>query len=331
MLFLIPGILRKVGEYRFLLWSSGINALSLLLLSMLKNPIGIVVIFIFYFTLNNLIVFALDELVQIFSKNSKIGHVRGLYLTIINLAWVISQIISGKILFGFSFSSLYILTFVIMSVFFLISLLSLENFKDPAYDRIVGWQSFKKFFTNKNLVRAYKINFLLQFFYVWMVVYTPLYLFAHLGFSWKEIGIIFAIMLLPFVFIQYPLGKYSDQIGERKMLIFGFLIAAVATISLFFIQKHEVWIWAIALFTTRIGAAIIEVMSDVHFFKHINKENDELIAIYRNTASVAYIFAPIIAFVALSLVPSFNFIFPVLGIIMFYGVYLSSTIHKNDI
>jgi MFS family permease len=331
VLFFIPQVLGKIGEYKFLLWSSGLNALSLLLLSTLKSSSGIIPVFVFYFTLNYLIIFALDELLQIFSKNSSMGQVRGLYLTIVNSAWVISQIASGKILSGFSFSTLYFVAFVIMALFFLTAFWGLKNLNDPKYDKVLAWKSFKNFFANKNLSRAYKINFLLQFFYVWMVIYTPIYLYAHLGFNWKEIATIFTIMLLPFVLIQFPLGKYSDKIGEKKMLILGFLIASFATLSLFFIKKHEIWIWATMLFTTRIGAAIIEVMSDVYFFKHITKENDEFIAIYRNTAPVSYVLAPFIAFIVFSFIPSFNFIFIILGALMLCGVYLSSTIKRNDI
>lgn len=331
VLFFIPGILRKIGEYKFLLWSSGLTAFSLFLLATLKSSLTIILVFIFYFTLNYLIVFALDELLQIFSKNSSMGKMRGLYLTVISLAWVIAQAISGKTLAGFSFPALYFIAFAIMVFFFLSAFFGLKNMNDPKYDKVLAWQSFKNFFKNKNLARAYKINFLLQFFYVWMVIYTPIYLYAHLGFNWQEIAMIFTVMLLPFVLIQFPLGKYSDKIGERKMLMFGFLIASVATLSLFFIEKHEVWIWAVALFGTRIGAAIIEVMSDVYFFKHINRENDEFIAIYRNTAPVSYVLAPLIAFTIFSFIPSFNFIFVILGALMLYGVYLSSTIEKNDI
>lgn len=330
ILFFTSEILIKIRAYKFLLWSSGLSAFSLFLLAVLKSPIIIIPVFIFYFTLNTLIYFALDELIQIYSKNSSMGHMRGLYLTVINMAWVMAQIVSGVTLSGFSFSTPYLIAFAIMSVFFLTVFLNLKNLTDPKYDRTFAWQSFKKFFANKNLARAYKINFLLFFFYAWMVIYTPIYLYAHLGFSWKEISIIFTIMLLPFVLIQYPLGKYSDKIGERKMLIFGFFIASITTLSLFFIQKHEVWIWALMLFSTRIGAAIIEVMSDVYFFKHISKENDEFIAIYRNTAPMSYLLAPLFAFIAFYFIPSFNFIFLLLGALMLYGIYLSSTIKRSD-
>jgi MFS family permease len=164
-----------------------------------------------------------------------------------------------------------------------------------------------------------------------MVIYTPIYLYAHLGFDWKEIGIMFTIMLLPFIFIQFPLGEYSDKTGERKMLMFGFLVISIATLSLFFITRHAIWIWALALFTTRVGAAIIEVMNDVYFFKHITRENDEFISIYRNTGPASYILAPLVASIVLLVAPSFNYIFLVLGIFMLYGVYLASTINRNDI
>lgn len=331
MLLFIPEILRKIGEYKFLLYSSGLSALFLLLLSLFKNPLILIPIFIFYFSINSLIFFALDELLEIFSQNSSTGRMRGLYLTCINLAWVISQFISGKILSNFSFSFLYFLAFSIMAMFFLVTLISLKDVHDPKYDKVLAWQSFKIFFKNKNLSRAYQMNFLLQFFYVWMVIYTPLYLHAHLGFDWKEIGVIFTIMLLPFVLIQFPLGNYSDKIGERKILIFGFFIISLSTLLLFFIQLHAVWIWALMLFCTRIGAAIIEVMSDVYFFKHINKENDEYIAVYRNTAPISYVLAPMAAFIFFLISPSFNFIFLVLGIFMMYGIYLAYTIEKSDI
>ena len=330
-LFFVPLMLRKMGGYKFLLWSSGLNALSLLFLSVLKTPAQVILIFVFYFTLNNILIFALDEMLEIFSRNSSTGRVRGLYLTVVNLAWVLAQFFSGRTLAEFSFSTIYVIAFIIMSVFFLSTLLSLESLKDPKYDKTFAWQSFKKFFTDRNLARSYKINFLLQFFYAWMVIYTPIYLFAHLGFDWKEIGIIFTVMLLPFVFIQFPLGQYSDKIGERKMLMIGFFIAAIATSALFFIDKHEVWIWAFVLFCTRVGAATIEVMSDVHFFRQIGKENDEFISVYRNAGPTAYVLAPITAFIVFLLTPSFNFIFLILGTLMFYGVYLSSTIKKNDI
>ncbi|MEK7190488.1 MAG: MFS transporter [Patescibacteria group bacterium] len=332
-LLVVPTIFRKMGGYRFLLLLIGLDALSILFFVLAKDAWTIIIAFIFGFAFNAIIVFSLDELLKIFSKNSGTGGIRGTYLAITSLAWILSQFV---LMFGqtkevFSFQSIYLMAFVIMILFFLLSFFTLKNTIDPKYDRIKSIKYVKEFFKNKNLFRAYGLNFLLQFFYCWMVIYTPIYLSAHLGFDWKQIGLIFAVMLLPFFIFPFPLGKYSDKIGERKMLMLGFLIASFFTLALFFIQKKEIWIWALALFATRIGAATIEVMNDAYFFKHIKPENEEFVGVYRSAPPAAYVIGPLMASIIFVFVPSFNFIYPILGTLMLYGVYLSSTIRKSDI
>ncbi len=330
-LLLAPKIFRRIGGYKFLLSIIFLDAFSFLALALTKNVWSIIFMFILGFSMNTLIIFSLDEILKIFSKDPATGKIRGIYLTICNLAWILAQLASGTILGGFSFSTIYFVSFCVMMLFLLISFLNLKNTPDPKYDKIKSLKYIKEFFKNKNLFRAYGISFLLQFFFCSMVIYTPMYLHAHLGFSWKEIGIIFTVMLLPFVLIQSPLGKHSDKAGERKMLMFGFGITSLATLSLFFIKEHSVWIWAVLLFITRIGAAMIELMIDVHFFKHIKPENEELVGVYRTSSPIAYILGPAATFIVFVFVPSFNYIFLILGALMLYGVYLSSTIKKSDI
>lgn len=331
MLFVMPKVLERAGSYKFILLSSLFSAIALFYISNTNNSLGLAAVFVLYLGLNNIFIFTLDEILEIFSENKYLGQVRGLYLTIINTAWVLAQPISGTILNNLNFSSLYLVAFLIMTLVFLVSLFGLRNIKDPKYDQTPATKSVGNFFRNKNLFRAYKINFLLQFFFAWMIIYTPIYLSQHIGFSWKEISTIFTVMLLPFVLLQIPLGRYSDKIGERKMLMLGFLISGIATFCLFFLKVQIVWVWALALFTTRIGAATIEVMSDVYFFKHITKEKDEWIGVYRNAIPTAFIIAPLLASAFLVLLPEFNFLFLILSTLMFYGLYLSSTINKTDI
>lgn len=329
-LLIAPHIFRKIGGYKFLLLIIGFNALSILSFILMKNALGIIIAFILNLTFNILIIFSLDELLKIFSKNSRTGGIRGTYLAITSMAWILSQIILtfGKTKETFSFQSIYILAFFVMMLFFLLSFFALKNIPDPKYDKIKTVKFVKKFLKNKNLFRAYGINFLLQFFFCWMVIYTPIYLSAYLEFDWKQIGMIFAIMLLPFSILPFHLGRYSDKIGERKMLMLGFLIVSLSTLALFFIQKNGIWIWALALFTTRIGAATIEVMSDIYFFKHIKMENEEFVGIYRSTLPVAYIIGPLVALMVFIFIPSFNFIYLILGTLMLYGVYVASAIKK---
>ena len=330
-LLLAPKMLKIWGGCKFLLAVSLISALCLLSFALVKNAFDACLMFIIYLSINTLIIFSLDELLKIFSKNSATGKIRGIYITTSNLAWIVALVAFGSLLGGFTFKVIYFIGFVLMSLFFFTAYLFIKDFEDPTYDKINTLKYIQEFFKNKNLFRAYGMTFLLQFFYCWMVVYTPIYLSAHLGFSWKEIGIIFSIMLLPFVIIPFNLGKISDKIGERKILMFGFAVASLATLSLFFIKAHSVLVWALALFITRVGASSIEVMSDAYFFKHIKPENEEFVGVYRSASPVAYIIGPLVAFITLLFVPSFNFIFLILGALVLSGVYLSSTIQRSDV
>lgn len=330
-LLVSPKIFRKIGGYKFLLMVIGLDALSILLFAFSKNRWSAVIVFIVGTALNTLIVFSLDELLKIFSKDSETGSIRGIYLSVYHLAFIGSQVAFATILGYFSFKSIYIIAFGVMLLFFLLSLFGLKKIPDPNYDKIKSLKYVSNFFKNKNLFRAYAINFLLQFFYCWMIIYTPIYLYVHLGFSWKEIGVIFAVMLLPFLIIPFQIGKYADRIGERRILMFGFIVTTIATVSLFFIHQHIIWLWALLLFTTRVGASIIDVVSDTYFFKHIKPENEEFVGVYRSTNPLAYILGPLAAVIIFIFAPSFNFIYIILGTLMLYGVYLSSTISKSDI
>lgn len=330
-LLIAPKIFRKIGGYKFLLLIILFDALSFLILALTNSTPSIVLMFILGFSMNTLLIFSLDEILKIFSNSSATGKTRGMYLAICNLAWIFAQLASGTFLGGFSFRAIYLTSFLVMVLLLLVSSLKLKNIPDPKYDNVKSLKYVKNFLKNKHLSRAYGISFLLQFFFCWMVIYTPIYLYAHLGFSWKEIGLIFAVMLLPFSIIPFHLGKYADKVGERSLLMLGFTITSTTTLALFFIRGHELWIWALLLFITRVGASTIEVMSDAYFFKHIKSENDEFVGVYRSASPMAYIVGPSIAFIVFIFVPSFNFIYPILAAIMLYGVYLASTIKRDDI
>ncbi len=330
-LLFAPKILRRLGGYRFLLFVVLLDALSFLGLFLVTDPLLIITIFILGISLNTLIIFSLDEILKIFSENSATGKTRGAYLAICNLAWILAQLGSGTILGGFSFRAIYFLSFMVMILLVLLALFKLKTIPDPKYDHIKSFKYIKNYFQNKNLSRTYVLSFLLQFFFCWMVIYTPIYLFTYIGFSWKELGIIFAIMLIPFSIIPFHLGEYADKIGERRMLMLGFLITSVTTFALFFIHGHILLLWAIILFATRVGASTIEVMSDAYFFKHIKPENEEFIGIFRSASPLAYILGPIIASIIFIFIPYFSYLYVILGAIMLAGIYLSSTIQKTDI
>ncbi len=325
----MPRALTHIGNRITSLILSLVMSIALVLLAFISNGYIVVGAFMLYFISSNLIVATLDIFIEDLSKHSSVGKFRGLFLTIVSMSWVISQIISGSIIAKSSYTGIYLVSAVLMLLLSGIFILFLHDFTDPRYKKISIKQVIKTFTHNKHLSRVYLLNFILKFFFAWMFIYTPIYLHETLLLGWEKIGFIFTIMLLPFVFLSYPLGKLSDKIGEKKMLKMGFLIAGFATLTLPFITTGVVWKLALVLFMTRIGAAIIEVMSESYFFKAVTEENADAISFFRNTTPVSFIIAPLVALPILYIVPSFKYIFFVLGAIMFLGYYI--TLRLRDI
>ncbi len=321
----MPKILNRYGNRKTMLYLCLISFGSLLTMALSQNAIAVILAFIIMFASQSFIITSLDIFLEDFSRNSSVGSIRGLYLTFVNLAWVIAELASAIIL-GDSKNFFWVI-YLLASLFILLAswiiYFHIKNFKDPEYIKTTTVKNLKFFLKNKNIFKVYILNLSLRFFFAWMVIYTPIYLHEYIGLPWGKIGIIFAIMLLPFVILDYPLGKLSDKFGEKEMLIAGFIISAIATFCIPFLSKPEIYVWGSILFITRIGAATIEDMTEIYFFKSVPKENEGALSFFRNANSIAYLLAPILALLIFLLTPSFEYIFFVLGVIMLCGALIS--------
>lgn len=316
----MSALLRRFGNYRTAIALTVITLISSLGMAFSTHPLVIFVAFITHFASLSLIGLTLDIFLEKTSKDYETGAVRGSFLSWANLAWVIAPVLSAFLLTHTSFSGLYLASTIVILPVLVILALSFYRFKDPEYPLEPYFSHISMLWKERNMKAIFVISFLLQFFYAWMVIYTPIYLHETIGFSWEIIGIMFSIMLIPFVLVERPLGWIADRyLGEKELLVAGFALIGLSTLSLAYLTDHNAFIWGAVLFVTRIGAATIEIMSDTYFFKKVDASKVYLMSFYRTVRPVAYIVAPIAAsllFVALD----FKSLFVVLGILMLYGI-----------
>ncbi|MFM7088643.1 MAG: MFS transporter [Candidatus Paceibacterota bacterium] len=323
IMFRMPRLLNRFGARRFSLYASILASGTFFILALTPHKALAIGAFIANTVAINFLIASLDIFVEDFSKNHNIGRFRGLYLSIINIAWVLSQVLSGSIITKSSFSGIYMLSALFMILTTFIFSFFLHEFKDPKYIQTPVLRIIRNFIKNHDIGRIYLLNFILKFFFAWMGIYTPLYLNQVIGFGWDKIGLIFAIMLTPFVFLSYPLGRLSDKYGEKSFLIFGFLCASITVFMIPQIKAPLFIYWAGILFLSRIGAATIEVMTESYFFKVESEENADAISFFRNTHPLSYLIAPILASAVLFFTPGFQYIFIALTIVMLIGLYIS--------
>jgi len=320
----VPKILRKFGNYKTIMGMLVVDFVSIIGLTFTHNNFLISVFFITSFVTVALIGFNIDIFLESFSRNSTTGKTRGTFLSTANTAWIIAPLVGSMILTDGDYWKIFLATALLLLpiIFFVHN--NLKKFKDPEYKHVRLRVTAKEIFRDKNIRDIFVVGFLLQFFYSWMVIYTPIYLYTHIGFSWQEIGIIFSIMLLPFVLTEAPLGKLADRKwGEKEVMSVGFIVMALATGLIAFVETKNLALWAILLFITRIGAAMVEIMSETYFFKKVHSSKADVIGFFRTMRPWAYIVSPVLATALFSVDLPIKYIFIFLAVIMFLGLHWS--------
>lgn len=316
-------ILKNFGNKNLTFAFLGVNMLALLGLALSKNPYIIMGSFVVFMTTNTLVFYCIDIFIEHFSKDNKTGLIRGLYLTIVNMAYLLSPLLAAYLIAKGNYKAIYIFAFILSFIMAIGLVFYTKHFKDKKYEKGSIIDALKNLRKQKDVYPIVIINFLLQFFYAWMVVYTPIYLHQHLGFNWNQIGLIFSIMLIPFVIFGLPIGVLVDKykVNKKILLYIGFFIIGITTSLMAFVSSLDVLIWGIVLFGTRVGASIIETTSEIYFFEKISDKDVNLISIFRDMLPVAYILAPIVATIIFFFIPFNGYFFLILGIIMFSGFY----------
>jgi MFS family permease len=328
-LSIIPKILQRVGNYAATLFFTIIEILLFLGLSLLSDPLILAVTFVIHSSVIGILLFNFDVFTESNSKDETTGKTRGIFLTTLNFATVLGPLLAGIFIVEGDFSKVYTLSAIFLLPVLLVAVLNFRGFKDPEYREFKWGEATKKIWKNKDIHAILMANFLLQFFYSWMIIYMPVYLNTRIGFSWTEIGTIFGIMLLPFVFLEIPLGNIADKkLGEKELLIAGFLITALSTFSLSFIENDTIVVWTVLLFFTRIGAAAVEVMSETYFFKKIDASDTNTLSFFRHTRPIAFVIGPLSAAIFLSFF-DIKYLFLALGVLMLLGIHYALLIEDT--
>lgn len=320
-LMIIPIILRRFGNYLALIVFTLLEMLILLGMAFIREAAVIVPLFVAHWVLFQMMFVNMDVFFESSQKKeTDTGIKRGIVMTIVNSALITSILVVGFIIEDNEFWKIYITSAAILVPFLFIVLIGFRKFKDPIYENLKILSTVKKVRASSAIRNIFVSQFFLKFFYSWMVVYMPIYLHEHIGFDWLKISIIFTIMLLPFILLEIPAGKMADKWwGEKELLSAGFIITALFTMVIPFISIPSFIIWTAVLFMTRVGASIIEISTESYFFKHVQGDDADIISFFRMARPFAYIAGPVAAIIALQFL-SFQYIFLVLGIVMFFGL-----------
>ncbi len=329
----ISKILRRLGNLKVTICFTIIELITLLTLPFATFPLLIAFLFVIHQIAVPIILYSLDIFMEamIGDCERETGGRRGLFLTIMSFTIALSTLLSGYLIGDTvpQFKLAYITSALLLIPFIFMVIRSFRTYRDTPYEPAAFTHGLQKLLQTKDIRNVFFAHFLLQLFFAWMVIYTPIYLHTVMGFNWELIGQILFVGLMAYVLLEYLIGILADAwIGEKEMMALGFFIMAFATSWFMFIDKTEIGIWMIAMFMTRVGASLVETTTESYFFKHANNNDSALISFFRTTRPLSYLIGAILGSITLFFFPM-NLLFFVLALLMIPGLFFTLALHDT--
>ena len=324
-------VLRRFGNYRVIMAVTVLSVVMPLLLVYAHGPWSVLLYFALYWLFVELLLISLDVLLENISDDGHTGRIRSFYLTAQNLGWLVAMVGMGVLADrADNFNSILIIGSALLVGIIVILLVHRKKFRDYRdYKSRTPLQLISVLHKRKNLRNGLWLSFALQFFYAIMVLYMPIYLHQYIGLSFQTIGIIFATMLFAFIVIEAPAGVIADRfLGEKEMMIAGVLLMSASTLAIFVLDTRSVVVWIAVLFATRVGAALLEAMQEIYFFKQISRKDSDLINVFRDFRSLAWLIASAAGSLVLIFLP-IGYIFVFLGFLLLLAIIPASRLHDT--
>lgn len=304
---MFPKIIARFSLYSVGLIITAINITSSVILATTHAPLLIVVAFLVRYLGSIFFLIVLDVFLENISRDNVTGAIRTKYLSAINLAWLVSPLIMGYLVGQNNYGQVYWFGAALITLLLLIFMVGKRQLLTKVIKyrlpKIDFAKTLQRIIGSKDLLAVFCSVVALYIFYVIAVLYVPLYLNKTIGLSWPTLGIIFTIMLVPFLLIQMPAGWLADKfIGEKEMMMAGNVIMAGAGIAMWLTTSHSPIFWTAILFLSRIGAALAESMQEVYFFKKVNASDLGLINWFRQARNLGWLIGALITFVALNFI-----------------------------
>ena len=312
---LLPRLVARYGAQQLAIIVAILEMLALFVLAGTPGAIAGAVFSAIAFSLQPFLAYELDLLLEAtVAEEGTTGRVRTLFITAWNIASLGAPLLIGALLAASdAYPSVFLAAAAAIVPF--ITLFAVRKLPaGHAAQLSTLEETLRRIFRDRDLAAVTFGHLLLYLFFVWAPFYTPLYLHSVLGIPWSELGWMFSVMLIPYVLIEYPAGVLADKlVGDKELLFIGFLItgASLAAIGLLTTATPLLVILAV-LVASRAGAALVESMTEGHFFRRVSEKDVSSISIFRGIWPLSNVIAPVLGSLIL-LFGSYEMLFFITG------------------
>jgi len=322
--FALPKLVVHIGAQRSAILIAIVQMLIFSALVVKQNIFAAIPLVALAIALQPFLTYTLDILLQATIKERKTtGRVRTMFLSTWSISKLAAPLTLGVLLnTGDAYGRIFLAAAIaLVPVIIILAIHTLPTGEPP---RLVHpKKTILAILHNRDLTAVFTGHLILYLFFIWAPYYIPLYLHTVLYIPWSTLGWVFTIVLLPFLLLEYPAGFIADNyLGDKKLMVLGFIIMGGSFAAFAFITKSSsIALIVTILLLTRIGAALVEAMTETHFFRIVPRTDIGTISLYRSIWPISGIAAPLIGSILL-FISGFSLLFLVTGI----GIVITGTI-----
>lgn len=295
---LLPRLVTRHGAQQLALVFAIIEMVALFALAAAPGAIAGSMLAIIAITLVPFISYELDLLLEAAaSEKSEMGRIRTIFLTAWNSGALAAPLLLAALLDNTNDYYRVFIAAAAMLVPFIV-LFAARSLPKGVSPKLSHMQDTLACMAHdRDLAAVTFAHFLLYLFYIWAPLYVPAYLHSVLGIPWSTLGLMFSIMLIPYALLEYPAGWIADRfLGDKELMFAGFIIAGGALAMLGTLSPDSsLSLILLILIGSRIGAALVESMTEGHFFRRVSAEDVNSMSIFRGIWPLANVIGPIVA------------------------------------
>jgi MFS family permease len=291
-------LVARYGPQQLALIFAVIEMIAVFALAAAPNSATSWLLIVVMLALQPLISYQLDLILEATdAAEGQMGRVRAVFLTAWNLGIFVAPLLIAALLADTNAYGRVFIAAGVALVPFIVLFTARQLPKIRPIAHVPMLETFLCILRNRDLAAVTAGHLVLWLFYVWAPVYVPIYFHNVLGIPWSSLGWIFSVMLIPCVLIEYPAGWLADRyLGDKELMFAGFLFAGGALASVGFITaSSSLLLILFILLASRAGAALIESMTEGHFYRRVSAGDINSMSIFRSVWPLAYVIAPIIA------------------------------------
>jgi MFS family permease len=286
--------IEKINTYALLF-----AAFNMFIMAFSTFPASVFFAYIIYIFMSEYLYLLASVMVEDLSKNNQTGTIRGRFLSMLNLGYLLSPFLSYFLIKYFSFQSIFLLSGVFVLFALFVSKFMIGNLPKISPENFNIKNTWSLLLKNYDIRTIFLANISFYIFGIGLIVYLPFRL-GEVGISLETyLSVILPVALLPFVILPYYLGHLEDEFRDEKGFLIFSLFGLILSLFLFvYIDSRSVLVWAGLVFLARVFGAIAETSVNSYFFKKVDKTNTSIISIFTTSKQFAYLFfTPILSLI----------------------------------